>query len=217
MALLLALVLRAPPPWAASAARPALALTGLAHGLQARALVVAGTVHNSGAEPVHSVAIDVTGFSPSGAPAFFGGDGVPWPLAPAAAARFTVRLPLVDRVVRAYVVEAWLAGGRRQVLAEARREVDPLLYLPVVPAMVRVDGEVLGDALVVRSRTGDLPVTHVLVDATVSVPGLSANSLERFVLPVPANDRVVLRLHTRGAFLVALRVVDVRMQRTWVD
>ncbi len=205
--------------WPAVAAppAPALALLDVAHGLEARALVVTGTVRNRGAVPVRGIAVDVTGTTPSGAPAFFGSDGAPWPLEPGAATRFTVRLPLGDRVVRAYVVEVWLAGGIRQVLASARREVAPFLYLPVLPAMVRVEGEVRGDALEVRSRTGDLPVTHVLVDATVSLPGRPTNSLERFALHVPANGRATLPLGTRGAFLVVLRVVDVRIQRTWPE
>jgi hypothetical protein len=196
---------------------PALALLDVVHGLEARALVITGTVRNRGAVAVRGLAVDVTGTTPSGAPAFFGSDGVPWPLEPGTTVRFAVRLPLGDRVVRAYAVEVWPVGGVRQVLASTRREVDPVLYLPVLPAMVRVEGDVRGDALEVRSRTGDLPVTHVLVDATVSVPGRPTHSLERFVLHVPANGRAALPLGTRGAFLVALRVVDVRIQRTWLD
>lgn len=213
---LLAPGLLAPPPRGATSA-PALALVGVAHGLDARALVVTGAVDNRGPGPVRGVAVDVTGLSPSGAPGFFGSDGIPWPLPPGIAARFAVRLPLADRVVREYTVEVWLAGGRRDVLARTRRQVDPLLYLPVLPAMVRVDGAVTGDVLVVRSHATDLPVTHVVVDATVSLPGLPVHSLERFVLHVPANDRAVLRLGTRGAFLVALHVVDVWVRRAWTD
>ncbi|MDR7534025.1 MAG: hypothetical protein QN162_11890 [Armatimonadota bacterium] len=218
-ALMLALLapgLVAPPPLVATPA-PALTLDGVAHGLEARALVVTGAVRNRGPEPVRGVAVDVTGLSPSGAPAFFGSDGIPWPLPPGTTARFTVRLPLAAGVVREYAVEVWLAGVRRDVLARTRRQVEPLLYLPVLPAMVRVDGAVTGDTLVVRSHATDLPVTHVVVDATVSLPGLPVNSLERFVLHVPANDRAVLRLGTRGAFLVALRVVDVWVQRAWTE
>ncbi len=194
-----------------------LAVTGLSHAVDGRALLINGWVENRGARPVSRLVVDATGFGPSGDQAFFGSDGIPWDIVPGGAERFTIRLPLADQPVRDYLVQVASIQQPRRPLASARRSVDIMLYRPLLLSIVRVSGDIQAGVIIVRSDAGGWPVAGVTVEATVILPRHNRLArVETFTLDLPGRGTTRLGLGA-DATLLSLRVVDVRLSSVWSD
>ncbi|MGQ0570123.1 MAG: hypothetical protein ACT4P5_11470 [Armatimonadota bacterium] len=210
---------------AASNSIAGILLSGVSHALEGRTIIITGAVENRGPRPVSRLAIDATGFTPSGEPAFFGSDGVPWTIAPGTTERFSIRLPLAGQLIRHYTVQVSLVSALSRPLATTQRSVNPALYRDMLRTLVRVRGDILGDVLTVRPDAGGFPISQITVEATVSLPSLPhrfsptqivlPHTLERLVLDVAGEGSTSIRLRVGGGFLVGLRVLDVRLKLAW--
>lgn len=206
-----------PAAAATPASDPGVVLTGIAHALDGTTLVITGSVENRSGQALSRLVIDATGFGPSGDPAFFGSDGIPWDIAPHEAETFSIRLSLVDRPVRSYQVQVARVQQPRRPLASARRAVDSDFYRPLLLSIARLSGDLTLGILTVSADVRGWPVAQVTADVSVLItqPG-GASRIETFKLDVTPGrpTRVGIGLHSA---LLSLRVVDVRPQSVWSD
>jgi hypothetical protein len=198
-------------------------LVDVHHVLDGRTLVISGRVENRGPSAVGGLVVDATGYAPIGDPVFQGSDGIPWGLAAGKTERFTARLPLTDRPVRAYTLQVALSRAPRSPLVSLRRSVEPALYRPLLPSAVQLKGTIRGDVLTVQADVGQWPAAQVTVEATLSVPAfppehsmiLAPRNIETLVLQVPGNGTGTAQLETRGVVVLFLRVIDAQALQTW--
>lgn len=200
-----------------------LALSNVSHVLDGRFLSISGRVENRGVNTVAGLVVDATGYAPTGDAVFLGSDGIPWGLAAGKNERFTVRLPLTDRPVRAYTVQVALSRPPRNPLVSLRRNVEPTLYTPLLSSAVRLKGTIRGDILTVHADAGQWPAGQVIVEARLSVPVfqpdhsmiLAPRNIETVFVQVPGNSSATAQLETRGVELLFLRVVDALPLTAW--
>jgi hypothetical protein len=228
IAIVLALLLaasgaHAPPVGATSGPSPVLALAGIAHALDGATLVVTGAVENRSLRPVGALVVDATGLTASGNPSFFGSDGIPWTIAPGAAAGFAIRLPLRGDFVRDYVVQVAATAAPSRPLASVRRTVAPALYRLLLIASVRLTGEIRSDRLTVHSDRQGWPIDSITAEAMVSLPAfarrgvIGVGRIETVVVEVPGDASTTIGLGVFGARLLSLRATNVRTRTTWSD
>lgn len=199
----------------AAAEAPQLVLADVTHALDDATLVITGVVQNRGSRPVGRLVVDATGFSPAGELITFGADGIPWEVRAGGAERFAVRLLVPARLVRDYVVQVSTTALPSRPLAGVRRTVSLELYHRFVLTRVRLDGDVSGGVLTIRSRVAGLPVERVTAEATVLIVQPKFNHLEHLTLDVPADAAVTVIVGGRQAFLVSLRPVDILLSTAW--
>lgn len=221
----LVLAVGLPPAGLAADSGSPLALVDISHALEGRTLAVTGRVVNRAATAVAGLIVDVTGYAPIGDPVFLATDGIPWGLAAGKQERFTARIPLTDRPVRAYAVKVALSRAPGNALVTLRRNVEASVYRPLLPSVVQVTGSLRGDALTVHAEAGQWPVAQVTVEATISVPSfepeqamiLAPRNINAVIVQVPANGAAIATLESRGATLLLLRVIDAAPVPVWGD
>jgi hypothetical protein len=211
------------PGLAVAAAEPGagLALTGVYHALEGRHLVISGWVENRGPSPVGRLVVDASGMAPSGETTAFGSDGIPWQIAPGASETFSLRLPVDDRLIRAYTVHVASASAPARPFASVRQTVSADLYRPLLLQMVRAQGDLIAGRLTLRADAQRLPVSTVTVEVRVIViqsigrRPFEDRRIETLLVDVPAEGTVSIHLGTSNAVLLALRVTDVRLRIAW--
>ena len=215
--MLLGLLVPAPPGDAGAPPSPIL-LTDVSHALEGRVLVITGRVVNTGSESIMPLVIDAAGFGPAGDLVASGSDGIPWEVRPGQAERFTIAVPLARSLIREYVVE--VSRVRSTVLlASARRGVDVGLYRSHLPTLIELRGHVQAGTLVVRAEGPGLPIAQVTAEATVLVfdPLIEWFKPLRVQLDLPPDGSASIFLGSPHAFLVSLRLVDLRLKSSWSD
>ncbi len=200
----------------APASGAAIALSSVGHTLEGTVLVISGLVLNRG-PAVAGLVIDASGFSAGGTEIAAGSDGIPWQLPSGGAERFSISLPVGDRLIRDYTVQIAYARPPFAAIARVRRGVDLALYRSLILSMVHVDGDLLGIWLIVSDRSGALPVAQITAEATLLIPGRKVATLQTLTLSVPGNGRIIVTLGIPGAALVSLRVTDVLLKTNWSD
>lgn len=215
--LIVGVVLPAAP--AGAAAPPSgILLTDVAHALDGRMLVITGRVVNAGPTPAGQLVIDAVGFGPTGDLVAVGSDGIPWQVAPGGLETFRISILLVRNLIREYVVQ--VSRVRSPVpLASTRRGVDAALYRDHLRTLIELRGHVLQGLLTVRVLGPALPVARVTVEATVLVldPVLEGFRPLQVNLEFDPNRSTTVFLGSPHAFLVSLRLVDLRLMATWSD
>ncbi len=200
---------------AAGAVQPAVILTDVAHTLDGSTLVITGWLHNQAGRPMSRLVIDVSGFAPSGDMVAFGSDGIPWDISPDRAERFSVALPVPDRLIRDYTVVVSSAQAPIYPLAGLRRSVDVALYRPLVLSRARVSGDVQVGQLTLRSDVHGMPVAQMTVEATLILFNPDVNLLQTLTVTLPADASKTFAIGGREAALVSLRIVDLLLQSAW--
>lgn len=192
-------------------------LSDVAHTLDGRMLVITGSVHNRGPQPIAQLVVDIAGFAPSGDLVAFGSDGIPWAIASGGVERFSVHLLLADRLIREYTVQVAPAQVTRRPLAGVRRGVDLALYRSFLLTMVRVRADARPGVLTVRSDARGLPVTQVTVTTTLLFPNQQFHELATITLDIPADGMLVVPLQLKDVLLLAVRVIDVTLSASWAE
>lgn len=194
---------------------PEIVLSDVGHTLDGSTLVITGWVHNQTVRPVSRLVIDVSGFAPSGDMVVFGSDGIPWDIPPGRAERFSVPLPIPDRLVRDYtvVVSSTQPPGRPR--AGLRRSVDVSLYRPLVLSRVRVSGDAQVGQLTLRSDVRGMPVAQVTVEATLILFNPEVNLLQKLTVTLPPDASKTFPIGGKEVALVSLRIVDLLLQTAW--
>lgn len=199
----------------AGAGAPGIVLSDVSHTLDGSTLIVTGWVHNQTGQPVSRLVIDVSGFAPSGDMVVFGSDGIPWGVPPGRADRFSVSLPIADRLVRDYTVVVSSTQAPGYPLAGLRRGVDLALYRALVLSRVRVSGDVAVGQLTLRSDVRGMPVAQMTVEATLIVFNPEVNLLQKLTVALPPDASKTFRIGGIEVALVSLRIVDVLLQTAW--
>ncbi len=199
----------------AGADAPAVALSDVGHTLDGSTLVITGWVRNQTARPVSGLVIDVSGFAPSGDMVVFGSDGVPWEIPPGRVDRFSVPLPIPDRLVRDYTVVVSSTEAPGRPLAGLRRSVDVALYRPLVLSRVRVSGDVQVGQLTLRSDVRGMPVALVTVETTLILFNPEVNLLQKLTVALPPDASKTFSIGGNKVALVSLRIVDLLLQTAW--
>ncbi len=200
---------------AAGSVPPAVVLTDVTHTLDGSTLVIAGWVRNQTAHPVSRLVVDASGFAPSGDLVAFGSDGIPWEIAAGRAERFSVALPVPDRLIRDYTVVVSSVQAPIYPLAGLRRSVDVALYRPLVLSRVRVSGDVQVGQLTLRSDVHGMPVAQMTVEATLILFNPDVNLLQTLTVTLPADASETVAIGGREAALVSLRIVGLLLQSAW--
>lgn len=187
-------------------AQRSVVLANVSHAIDGRTLVISGFVENGGPEPVARLVIDARGFSPSGDLTAFGSDGIPWEIRPGGTERFTIALPIDTQLIRDYLVQVSFVDPNSRPLAGVRRGVAVELYRPLLLSMVRVQGDMLGSQLTVRSNTAGLPITQVTVEATLLLQDLRNDHAKIFTidLDIPAAGTAVIPFGLRRTTVLLL-------------
>lgn len=194
------------------------AVVEVSHALDGRMLVVSGQVKNTGAALPDGLIIDVMGFGPSGDLVASGTDGIPWRIGPGGVERFTIPLPLDHQLVREYVV--FVSQPRaRSPLVSVRRGVDVSLYRDHLRTLVELTGHVQSGTLIVRANAAGFPIALIAAQANVLVfdPRVEWFQLLTVSVDVSPERPAVVFLGTPQAFLLSLRVVDIRLKAGWSD
>jgi len=212
--------------WAAStpaaptpaAPAPAVDLTDVSHALEGRMLVIVGRVTNTTAATAPPLVIDARGYDPSGDLVATGSDGIPWPLAPGQTERFSISIPVGRMLIREYVVQVSRLRAAAPY-ASARRSVAVSMYRDVLPTLVALRGDIFRGFLTVRAEGRDLPVAQVTAEATVLVfnPLLEGFQPVRLKLDLDLNRSTSVFVGSPHAFLVSLRLVDLRLTASWSE
>ena len=201
---------------AASAAPPGrLALSEIAHTLDGNILVITGVIENHG-PAVTGLVVDAVGYSVQGDEMAAGSDGIPWRVPSGAIERFSVRLIVRDRLIRDYLVKVAYARPPYTAIAAVRRGVDLALYRGLILSLVQVQASLVDGWLVVRSRSGTLPIAQVTAEVTVLLPFRKILTLQTITLTVPA-DGTATAFVMPGAVLVSIRVTEVLLRTAWSD
>ncbi len=145
----------------------------------------------------------------------FGSDGIPWNISPDRAERFSVALPVPDRLIRDYTVVVSSAQVPIRPLAGLRRGVDVALYRPLILSRVRVSGDVQIGQLTLHSDVRGMPVAQVIVEATLILFNPKVNLLQRLTVTLPPNASEAFAIGGKEAALVSLRIVDLLLQTAW--
>lgn len=216
--LFLALGLMLPSATLAAPAAGAVALVDIFHALDGRTVTVSGVLRNTGTVPLRGLIIDATGYGPGGELVASGTDGIPWQVHPGAAERFSMSFPLGPQLVREYIVQVALPRAAMP-LATARRSIDTELYRQHVRALITLEGSTRNGTLVVRADTTGLPVSQVLVRASLWAldPFIEHFRLITLDFDVPADRSKTVFVSATQAILVSLQIVDVRLRATWAD
>jgi hypothetical protein len=215
---ILALVLMLPSTGLAAPPESAVALLDVFHTLDGRVVTISGVLRNSGTLPLRGLIIDANGYGPGGELVASGTDGIPWQIRPGASERFSLSFPLGPQLVREYVVQVALPRVSTP-LATARRAIDTQLYREHVRALITVEGTTRNGLLIVRADTTGLPVSQVLVRASLWAldPFIERFRLVTLDFDVPADRSKTVFVSGTQAILVSLVVVDVRLRATWAD
>lgn len=205
-------------PAAATAAPAGVLLADVTHALDGRMLTITGRVTNAGPAPTDQLVIDAAGFGPSGDLVALGSDGIPWRMARGQTEQFRIGIPLERQLVREYTVQVFKVGAAIP-LASTRRSVDVALYRDHMRTLIELRGAVLQGVLIVRVTGPALPVARVTVEATVLVfdPVIEAFRPLLMNLEFDPNRSATAFLGSPRAFLVSLRLVDLRLVSTWSD
>ncbi|MDQ7844794.1 MAG: hypothetical protein QN141_13900 [Armatimonadota bacterium] len=205
-------------PARAATAPPPVVLTDVSHALEGRMLVITGRVTNAGSAPTAPLVIDATGYSSSGDLASTGSDGIPWPMAPGQTERFSIGLPLGRTLIREYVVQ--VSRVRAPVpYSSARRTVAVAMYREFLRTLVELRGDLFKGFLTVRADGPGLPVAQVTAEASVLVfnPLLDGFQPLRLTLDLDLNRFTTVFVGSPHAFLISLRLVDLRLNAGWSD
>lgn len=203
-----------PAPAAAQAA-PAILLSDVSHTLDGSMLVVAGWVFNRGITPVSRLVIDASGFAPSGDLVTAGSDGIPWQIPVGGAERFSIFLPIRDRLVRDYAVTAAVARDLDHPLVRVHRSVAVALYRPLVLSRIRLFAMLKGRRLLLINDVGGMPVEQVTVEATIVLREPKINLLQTLTLTLPPDASEVVIIGGVNAILLAVRIVDFVLRTDW--
>ncbi|MGH2404815.1 MAG: hypothetical protein ACRDGN_10165, partial [bacterium] len=184
-----------------------------------RTLTVTGWVENRGPAPIGRLVIDASGTSPTGEVTAFGSDGIPWLIRPGETTPFSVRLPVDGQLIRAYNVQVAFVSAPSRALTSVRRSVDVEMYRTLLLSSVRAQADIRGGTLKVRADAQRLPVALVTVEVRVLLAQVLAlpfeqRRMEVIVVDVPADGTATVHLGT-DAFLLGVRVVDVRLRVAW--
>lgn len=194
---------------------PAVVLTDVTHTLDGSTLVITGWVRNQATRPVSRLVVDASGFAPSGDLVAFGSDGIPWDISPDRAERFSVALPVPDRLIRDYTVVVSPAQAPVHPLAGLRRSVDVVLYRPLAMSRVRVSGDVQIGQLTLHSDVRGMPVAQMTVEATLIFVQPRVNLLQTLTVTLLPDASEVFEIGGKRAALVSLRIVDLLLNATW--
>jgi hypothetical protein len=216
--LVLALVLTLPSLGLAAPAASSAALVDVFHTLDGRMVTVSGVLRNTGTVPLRGLIIDANGYGPGGELVASGTDGIPWLVPPGATERFSMSFPLGPQLVREYIVQVALPQASRP-LAAARRTIDTELYRQHVRTLITLEGSTRNGLLIVRADTAGLPVSQVLVRASLWAldPFIEHFRLVTLDFDVPAERSATVFVSATQAILVSLQIVDVRLRATWAD
>ena len=216
--LVLALILTAPSTSLAGPADRIVTLVDVFHTLDGRMVTVTGVLRNVGAVPLRGLIIDANGYGPGGELVAQGTDGIPWQIQPGASERFNLSFPLGPQLVREYIVQVTLPRAA-QPLATARRAIDTELYRQHIRSLVTLDASTRNGSLIVRADTTGLPVSQVLVRASLWAldPFIEHFRLITLDFDVPADRSKTVFVSATQAILVSLQIVDVRLRATWAD
>lgn len=201
---------------AAGAPPASLILSDVSHTLDGSALIITGLIENHGTAAAGLV-IDALGYSAQGDEVVAGSDGIPWRVPSGGVERFSVRLPVRDRLIRDYVVRAAYARPPYTAVAAVRRGVDLGLYRVLILSMVRVQADLIDGWLVVRSRTERLPVAQITVEASVLVPFRKTFIIQTVTLTVTADGTATAFVGHPLAALVSIRITEVLLKISWSD
>jgi hypothetical protein len=216
--LVLALVLTLPSTALSGPAASSIALVDVFHTLDGRMVTVSGVLRNTGPGPLRGLVIDANGYGPGGELVASGTDGIPWQLEPGATEQFSMSFPLGPQLVRAYIVQVTLPQASRP-LATARRTIDTELYRQHVRSLITLNSSTRNGFLIVRADTTGLPVSQVLVRASLWAldPFIEHFRLITLDFDVPAEGSKSVFVSSTQAILVSLQIVDVRLRATWAD
>jgi hypothetical protein len=216
--LVLALVLTLPSLGLAAPAASSAALVDVFHTLDGRMVTVSGVLRNTGTVPLRGLIIDANGYGPGGELVASGTDGIPWLVPPGVTERFSMSFPLGPQLVREYIVQVALPLASRP-LAAARRTIDTELYRQHVRTLITLEGSTRNGLLIVRADTAGLPVSQVLVRASLWAldPFIEHFRLVTLDFDVPAERSATVFVSATQAILVSLQIVDVRLRATWAD
>jgi len=202
----------------AAAPAPRILLTDVSHALEGRSLVITGGVTNAGSAAVAPLVIDASGFGPAGDLVAMGSDGIPWEMGPGQTERFSISIPLGRMLIREYVVQVSRVRAPAPY-SSARRGVDVALYREHLRTLVMLRGDLFKGVLTVRAEGPGLPVAVVTADAQVLVfnPLLEGFQPVRLSLDLDLNRSRTVFVGSPHAFLISLRLVDLRLKVTWSD
>ncbi|HEY6102350.1 MAG TPA: hypothetical protein VI007_03880 [bacterium] len=195
---------------------PSVALVDAFHTLDGRTITIGGVLRNTGTTPLRGLIIDANGYGPDGFLVASGTDGIPWQLAPGALERFSMSLPLGPQLVREYLVQVSLPGLSRP-LSVARRTIDIELYRQHVRTLIQVEGNTRNGLLVVRADAEGLPVSLVMVRASLWAldPLIDHFRLVTLDFDVQPDSSKTVFVSTTQAILVSLQIVDIRLRANW--
>lgn len=195
---------------------PSVALVDVFHTLDGRTITIGGVLRNTGTTPLRGLIIDANGYGPDGFLVASGTDGIPWQLAPGALERFSMSLPLGPQLVREYLVQVSLPGLSRP-LSAARRTIDIELYRQHVRTLIQVEGNTRNGLLVVRADAEGLPVSLVMVRASLWAldPLIDHFRLVTLDFDVQPDSSKTVFVSTTQAILVSLQIVDIRLRANW--
>jgi hypothetical protein len=203
-----------PAPTGAQAA-PAVLLSDVSPTLDGSMLVVSGWVFNRGTGPVSRLVIDASGFAPSGDLVTSGSDGIPWQIPVGGAERFSVLLPIRDRLVRNYAVTVAVTRDPVHPLVRVHGSVSIALYRPLVLSRIRLSAMLKGGKLIFINDVGGMPVEQVTVEATVLLRQPKINLLQILTVTLPPDASEVVAIGGASALLVAVRIVDFVLKTDW--
>jgi hypothetical protein len=214
--LLLAPTIASAAPAVPSALPPSVALVDVFHTLDGRLITISGVLRNTGTTPLRGLIIDANGYGPDGFLVASGTDGIPWELAPGALERFSMSLPLGPQLVREYQVQVSLPGLSRP-LTSARRTIDIELYRQHVRTLIQIEGNTRNGLLVVRADAEGLPVSLVMVRASLWAldPLIDHFRLVTLDFDVQPDSSKTVFVSTTQAILVSLQIVDIRLRANW--
>lgn len=195
---------------------PSVALVDLFHTLDGRTITIGGVLRNTGTTPLRGLIIDANGYGPDGFLVASGTDGIPWQLAPGALEQFSMSLPLGPQLVREYLVQVSLPGLSRP-LSAARRTIDIELYRQHVRTLIQVEGNTRNGLLVVRADAEGLPVSLVMVRASLWAldPLIDHFRLVTLDFDVQPDSSKTVFVSTTQVILVSLQIVDIRLRANW--
>ena len=203
-------------PAVPSTTPPSVSLVDVFHTLDGRVITISGVLRNTGTAPLSGLIIDANGYGPDGFLVASGTDGIPWQLAPGALERFSMSLPLGPQLVREYLVQVSLPGLSRP-LSAARRTIDIELYRQHVRTLIQVEGSTRNGLLVVRADAEGLPVSLVMVRASLWAldPLIDHFRLVTLDFDVQPDSSKTVFVSTTRAILVSLQIVDIRLRASW--